>query len=186
MSTTTKDSVRVQLSPPQFTYLSKLKFTVGRDPNVQVGDLKSVDGNTLRITIRVNGRQRARALATILTANKSIGNIIIQVRIVNQGTTVCPIRRSLSPSAISDLYKVGLSTNDLFLFSVARGIVPGGSVAIFPVFRARIVQFFNDDLSDLFRNFNGVAAFVFRDVCRNRIQGSIINFSTQQKNPPTS
>ncbi|WP_127532908.1 hypothetical protein [Paenibacillus kobensis] len=49
----------------------------------------------------------------------------------------------------------------------------------------RIVQFFDDNLSDLYGNYNNVAAFVFREVLRNRISRTSIQFSTAQK-PSTS
>jgi hypothetical protein len=53
-----------------------------------------------------------------------------------------------------------------------------GNTFVYPVFKVRVVQFFNDDLSDFFSNYNNVAAFVFKDVLRNTISGTPIQFST--------
>ncbi|MFC5468952.1 hypothetical protein ACFPPD_09475 [Cohnella suwonensis] len=49
------------------------------------------------------------------------------------------------------------------------------------MFKVRVVQFFNDDLSDFYSNYNNVAASVFRDVLRNMVSGTVIQFSTEQK-----
>ncbi|WP_238933520.1 hypothetical protein [Brevibacillus choshinensis] len=93
-----------------------------------------------------------------------------------EGNRVLPITRSLSPREIANLYRIAFRTNRLFNFAVVRSSI--SFTAVFPVFKARVIQFFNDDLSDLFRNFNRVAAFVFRDVLRNRINRTPILFST--------
>ncbi|SFS89673.1 hypothetical protein [Marininema halotolerans] len=180
MIANSKKSARIQLSPPQVTYRNELAATVGQDPNVRVGELEQ-KGEILLITIRVKGFQKAQALATLLNLEKQFGNIVIQIRVVTaKGQRVSPITRKLNTADISLLYNLGLLTNTLFRFATFKKVDPGGLEVVFPVFNASVVQFFNDDLSDLYGNFNGVAAFVFRDVMRNTIQETLINFSTMQ------
>jgi hypothetical protein len=102
------------------------------------------------------------------------------VRVRNfQGNLVKPIQRRLSPREIAKLYRIAFRTNLLFSFVAVRTIF--GHTFVYPVFKAKVVQFFNDDLSDFFSNYNKVAAFVFRDVLRNAINGTTIQFSTARK-----
>jgi hypothetical protein len=170
----------LQLSPPQFTYFNEVKFSVGNDPLVRVDPLREVSEGVFEITLHVRGFQKAKALATLLVLNKTIGSIRIRVIVrTTQGTVVEPIRRALTPQEIARLFTIAFRTNRLFDFAATRMIF--GRTHVFPVFKVRIIQFFNDDLSDFFRNFNNVAAFVFRDVLRNTISGTPIDFSTAQK-----
>ncbi|WP_301170138.1 hypothetical protein [Brevibacillus nitrificans] len=171
---------QIRLSPPEFTYFNEIRFSIGNDPLVQVEPLRQLSGGDFLITIRVQGMQKARALATLIIATKQIGNLRIQVRVVtSEGNRVQPITRALTPREIAALYQTAFRTNRLFNFAVARATI--SFTAVYPVFKARVIQFFNDDISDLFNNFNQVAAFVFRDVLRNRINQTRILFSTARK-----
>ncbi|WP_088832129.1 hypothetical protein [Paenibacillus tyrfis] len=171
----------VQLSPPQNIYFSKILNSVGNDPLVQVNPLRQVSSNRFLITVRVRGNRKARALATLLVLNKRIGNILIQVRILNsKGDLIRPIRRSFNRFEIARLYRIAFRTNRLFSFAVSRTLPVR---AVFPVFKAKVVQFFADNLADLFRNLNEVAAFVFRDVLKQKFKNIAINFSTVQQPP---
>ncbi|MFJ9498166.1 hypothetical protein [Brevibacillus centrosporus] len=171
---------QIRLSPPEFTYFNEIKFSIGNDPLVQVEPLRQLAGGDFLITIRVQGLQKARALATLIVQTKQIGNLRIQVRVVtSEGNRVQPITRALSPREIAALYQIAFRTNRLFNFAVSRASL--SFTAVYPVFKAQVIQFFNDDISDLFNNFNQVAAFVFRDVLRNRINQTPILFSTARK-----
>ncbi|MEC0014158.1 hypothetical protein P4K74_27385, partial [Bacillus cereus] len=55
---------------------------------------------------------------------------------------------------------------------------PGGANVVFPVFAAKVIQFFNDDISNLCQTFTEVAAKVFRDVMNDAICGIPILYST--------
>ncbi|MBW5447577.1 hypothetical protein GE107_16085 [Cohnella sp. CFH 77786] len=171
--------VRIRLSPPPNIYFSKILNSVGNDPLVQVDPLRQLPNGNYLITIRVRGSQKARALATLLVPAVTIGNIRISVQVrTQQGTLVSPIQGSLTPSQIAALYRVALRTNRLFSFVTVRNLP---IVAVFPVFKAVVVQYFADNLADLYRNINQVAADVFRDVLRPTIGQTPIQFSTAQK-----
>ncbi|RNB79920.1 hypothetical protein EDM59_26330 [Brevibacillus nitrificans] len=70
---------QIRLSPPEFTYLNEIKFSIGNDPLVQVEPLRQLPSGGFLITIRVQGMQKARALATLIIATKQIGSLRIQV-----------------------------------------------------------------------------------------------------------
>lgn len=175
-----RKKAQIRLSPPEATYFNEIKFSIGDDPLVRVEPLSELPGGNFRITLRVQGIPKARALATLLVRTRQIGNLRIQVRVKTMdGNVVQPISRTLSPREIANLYRVAFRTNRLFNFAVVRASL--SFTAVYPVFKAQVIQFFNDDLSDLFNNFNRVAAFVFRDVLRNRINRTPILFSTARQ-----
>ncbi|MBD3922510.1 hypothetical protein H8B09_27400 [Paenibacillus sp. PR3] len=175
----TRNKAQVHLSPPQLEYFNLIKHSVGNDPLVTVEPLEQLPSGDFLIALRVRGLRKARALATLLVASVAVGAVRLHVKVrTTGGTLVKPIRRTFTPAQIVGLYQTALRTNKLFLsVKVVRFF---GKAAIYPVFRARIIQFFNDDLSDFYRNYNNVAAFVFRDVLRRTISRTSIRCSTAQ------
>ncbi|EFM08543.1 conserved hypothetical protein [Paenibacillus curdlanolyticus YK9] len=170
---------QVKLSPPQFSYFREVSFSVGNDPLVRIDPLREITPGVFLITLHVQGLSKAKALATLLTRTKTFGMIRVLVRVRNAGRLVKPITRKLSPNQIEALYRTAYKTNRYFSFvTVQTGF---GVTHVYPVYKLRIIQFFNDELSDLYANYNNVAAFVFRNVSRAIVSGTGIRFSTVQK-----
>ncbi|MCA1320191.1 hypothetical protein LC085_09765 [Bacillus tianshenii] len=171
-----------QLSSPEFTYFNELKYSVGNDPGVTVNSLIELPLNTgFLIIILVKNRKKAQALATILNLLKQFGNINIFVVVIYEGQIIEPLEEPLTPEEIQQLYKTALKTNRYFKFAKVAPISPDID-SVYPIFSKSVIQFFNDDISDLFQNFNEVAAHVFRDVLKTNISGTPINPSTTDKN----
>lgn len=175
-----RKEVRVSLAPPEITYFNEIKHSVGVDPLVSVGPLRQVSGSGFSVTLTVKGLRKAKALATLLILNKTLDNLRIRVRVrTSEGQSVSPITGSLTPLQLAKLYRTAFRSNKLFCFVSTRAIF--AKIYVYPVFKLRIVQFPNDDLSDFYLNYNNVAAFVFRDVLRNSISRTSIQFSTALK-----
>ncbi|GLX66423.1 hypothetical protein [Paenibacillus glycanilyticus] len=170
---------RISLSPPEFTYYNEIKYSVGKDPLVSVGPLQDHGDGEFIVKLYVKGIKKAQALATLVAPVKVIGEISIQVLVISGGKVIEPITRTLTPKEIADLYRTAFRTNRLFHFVSVRTIF--GQTYVYPVFKIRVVQFYNDDLSDFYGNYNNVAAFVFRNVLRNEVSGTFIQFSTDKK-----
>ncbi|ULL13058.1 hypothetical protein DVH26_00345 [Paenibacillus sp. H1-7] len=168
---------RVALSPPEATYYNEIKYSVGNDPLVRVAPLCTTENGSFIITLRVRGLQKAQALATLLVLNKTFGSTRVKVKVKTfQGRVAEPIRAALKPREIARLYRTAFRTNRLFNFAATRAVF--GITYVYPVFKAKVIQFYNDDLSDFYGNYNNAAAFAFRDVLRNTIQGTTVQFST--------
>ncbi|MCM3627005.1 hypothetical protein M3194_06475 [Paenibacillus glycanilyticus] len=176
---TMNKKVRISLSPPEFTYFNEIKYSIGKDPLVRVGPLQDHGDGQFVISLHVKGLKKAKALATLLVADKGIGEINIHVQVISGGKAISPITRTLTPKEIAGLYRAAFRTNRFFHFVALRVIF--GNTFVYPVFKIKVVQFFNDDLSDFYGNYNNVAAFVFRNVLRNDINGVPIQFSTDKK-----
>lgn len=172
-----QNKAQVQLVPPQFTYFNLIKYSIGNDPLVTVEPLQQLASGNFLITLRVRGLRKARALATLLLPKKSIGTVQLTVQVrTTQGTLVKPLRCKFTPSGIVKLCQTAFRTNALFQFAATRKFF--GLEVVYPVFKARIIQFPNDDLSDYYGNYNNIAAFVFREVLRPMIGHTPVSAST--------
>lgn len=170
----------VGLSPPDVTYYNLLKYSVGDDKHVKVAPYVQVSDALAVVTLYVKGASKARALATLLNQNVTIGNIQIIVTIAtSSGITVEPILEPLTPRQIERLFRTAFDSNKLYKFVALKELF--GNVFVYPVFKDAVIQFYNDDLSDYYSNYNNVAAFVFREVLKKEISGTVIQYSTKKK-----
>ncbi|MCU5488834.1 hypothetical protein OCA95_20550 [Bacillus cereus] len=172
------EHVQPQLSPPWITYFNELRNSIGADPTVTVGPLIPTDGNFI-ILVQTTDFEKAIALATLLKPTVQFGNVnvTIVVSVIGDGI-VNPIPCPLDAFEIAHLFQVALENNLYFEQVVVQPQFPGGSNVVFPVFAAKVIQFFNDDISNLCQTFTEVAAKVFRDVMKDAICGIPILFST--------
>ncbi len=168
-----------RLSPPWYTLWNKVKYSIGEDPEVVVGDLQT-QSDPFIIPIRVDNRQKAQALASIMNPSYSLGNIHINVEISDSsGKIISPINPT-SPEQLSEMVQTGLQGNHLFLKVVTQPLFPNARLIVFPVFKKEVIQFYNDDLSDLYNNFNNVAALVFQNVLKPAPGGISLDCSTEK------
>ena len=91
---------------------------------------------------------------------------------------VNPFPCPLDAFEIAHLFQVALENNPYFQQVVVQPQLPGGANVIFPVFTTEVIQFFNDDISNLCQTFTGVAANVFHDVMNDVVCDIPILFST--------
>ncbi|RIW32033.1 hypothetical protein D3H55_14250 [Bacillus salacetis] len=168
----------VGLAPPWVTYFNELKYTIGADPDVTVGPLIPVGAIYLAL-VTVNDNQKAEALATLLKPTVEFGNITLNVLVINaEQEIVEPLPCPLEAFAVAALVETALSGNPYFEEVVVRPKTPGGTNAVYPVFTPEVIQFFNDDISNLCQTFTGVAAKVFEDVMVETLCGVEILYST--------
>lgn len=173
-----EENVQAQLSPPWITYFNELKNSIGADPTVTVGPLIPVGGNYI-ILVHALSNEKARALATFLKSFVQFGNVSVTVIVTNnENEIVNPFPCPLDAFEIAHLFQVALENNPYFEQVVVQPQFPGGPNVVFPVFTAGVIQFFNDDISNLCQTFTGVATNVFRDVMNDEVCDSPILFST--------
>ncbi|MEG6584887.1 hypothetical protein [Dendrosporobacter sp. 1207_IL3150] len=156
-----------RLSPPWYTFANEIKYTYGLSPYITVYDLE-VEGDKYTLPIKVtNNNDIATALRNVLPLTHKIGNITIDIVVLNSRGQVVPVtNKSYTPQTLAQTFCTALYKNPLFIGTVltAKKIPPLmestiGDVVI--VIRRSVVQFFNDDISDLCSNYNEVASKVF-------------------------
>ncbi|TMU87398.1 hypothetical protein FGG79_04530 [Bacillus sp. BHET2] len=168
----------VQVSPPWVTYFNELKYSIGQDLSVTVGPLIPVGSQYLAL-VNVSDNEKAEALATLLVPSVEFGNITLNTIVINnEQEIVSPIPCPLRSFQIANLVEKALSGNPYFNQVVVKQQFPGSPNSVYPVFTAEVIQFFNDDLSNLCNSFTGVASTVFADVMKDKVCGISILFST--------
>ena len=152
------------LSPPWETFRSQLAATVGKTPGVKVGQLLERPGG-YTVAVTVQGVARGDALATVLTGTKQIGNVGVEVEVQRpNGHRISGITPS-SSRELAQIEESALDGNPMFKTVVVRASSPYSSdETVYPVFTRSVVQFYNDDLTDLHGNANQVAAKAFANV----------------------
>jgi len=168
----------LKLSPPQYTYFNFIKHAIGHDDCLEVLEMQeTVEGDYL-IQIEVQGRRKARALAAILELHKPISNFNVYIEILNNGQPVEPQEDYETMRDFIAMFKTALNTNCYFE-SVKVGQTLAGSPLIFLIFKKDVIQFFNDDLSDFYNNYNGVVAHVFREILKPYVHEVPVTPSTE-------
>jgi hypothetical protein len=170
-----------QLSPPWYTLWNEINSSIGNDPRVTVAPLDTSQAPYL-IVIQCEERRQAISLVSLLVLNYSFGGVEVEVIVKDSdGEIVQPVVPA-SAHELSKWVKRAFETNHWFIEVVTRSLfpVPGSFTAVYPVFEKSVIQFYNDDLSDLFYNYNQVVAFVFRDLLQSTPGGIMLNPSTEE------
>lgn len=153
----------MMLSPPWYTFHNLLVAALGADPEVKVSELKQ-HGATYSMNVMTPNKAKSQALAAVLVQVKQMGNITVQVSVPPPNHEVSP-EANLTPTQFAEQLNTALKGNPYFMRTEVRPLVPGRPDAVvFPIFAAKVVQFFNDDLSDYYQNANILAADAFRQI----------------------
>jgi hypothetical protein len=146
-----------RLSPPWYTYHRKVQALFGGDPQVMVKDLAEVQGG-YEYMILVNNTEKASAIKTLLKNPVSIGSVNVHAAILG------PDENDIKETDVIDLElcEKAFSGNPIFKETVIR------SYAMYEfgycVFKKQVVQFWNDDLSDYYGNYSGLAADIAKEI----------------------
>jgi len=167
----------IQLSPPWFTLRNEIAAVL-TSSGVSVSQLDT-SKTPYTVTITVDYDNVAVAIASILPRQYPVGNTAVVPYVTTGSQPVTPIVPT-SPQQLAQLVQTAFQGNPLLQQVVVQPIFPNGPEAVFPVFAAQVVQFPNDDLTDLYHNFNGVLANVARNVLAPNPGGFIVNPSTAQ------
>lgn len=143
-----------KLSPPWQILYTEYKILFRQDKDVAlVFDDK--DGQSKKIRLFVTGRDKAAALEELLPDRYSFGNVQVLVEVVPA---------NLGAKSRSTLFNEAFAGNPAFSFS-KEADVPGAPPFTYVVFRNKVIQYFADNLRDIYGNFSmlyeNVAADVF-------------------------
>ncbi len=171
------------LSPPQYSLQRKVAHTIGANPNVTVSEVIE-EGDLYVIEISCGARDVAEGLAVILETNYDFGGIKVEIRILGPNgnpVTVDPSQQSGEPGELAKEYFQKALKGNRYFVKIPEG--GGGPMMpfLFIEMRAAVIQFWNDNIGDLYGNENYVAAHLFSDVCKETVLESVaVAFSTEQ------
>ncbi len=152
------NSVIAKLSPPWYTYHKKVQAMFGRDPEVEVKDLGEIEDGKYSYMILVSEKKKAGAIKAILPQNVEMGNIEIHLTILG------PDEDDIAPLDKSDaeIYNAAFSGNPIFVKTAVRSFDP--LTVSYCIFKKEVIQFQNDDLTDYYGNYNGLASDIAREL----------------------
>lgn len=127
----------VKLSPPWYTYYHKIDAMFGSDPDIQI----KFNEDAMTLKLFVDNQAKADALTKVLQPEIDFGNVKLNVEVVPSDKV----------DSLEQLYKTVFAGNPVFN-DVIEECDPSAPKATYVVFNPMIVQFYNDNLADAFRN----------------------------------
>ncbi len=169
---------RVRISPPQYTLWRQLAYTFGADPEIYVcPPTEKCEITTIEIGVRGN---RAPSVAGVLKKFYDFGGIKVRILVVDEeGKMVLAPDETEPDFSVSQMIETALYANPYFYQLVAVPKVDEAGMSITAMFYPKAIQFWNDDISDLFGFAHFVAQDAFAEVMRREYrEGSTLNFTT--------
>ena len=153
---------KATLSPPWVTFYRELETLFENDPDVlvQYGATHGGDGDAVEepeVTVYVEGSDKADALAQLLPAERTFGDVTLRVTVVpandKEETRAELFARAFAGNpALSYVAELdGVMTNPMY----------------FVVFRNQVVQYWNDNLGDI----NGNVSTLYQEIAKDVFDG---------------
>lgn len=153
---------KLKLSPPWMTYANEVKALFREDKEVRV----VYDDEEKKLKLYVDNPRKADALAQLLPAEKTFGNVVIRVEVVPANTEKEKTR--------IDLIRDAFDKNGAVSF-IREGDTPFGHMS-YVAFAPYVVQFYNDDMSDV----NGNKTTLYQEIAKDVIgTGDGVFFCTE-------
>ena len=154
----TKQTGEVSLSSPWITAYKKLNALFDVDPDIDV----LYDDEKKTITLESTNTFKMMALEKILVPELKFGNITVKIE--------CLVKNGADEN-ISALFKTAFNGNPHFS-QVIDAQTPYGEQS-YVLFKKEVLQFFNDDTSDYYGNWNGLSEDILREVVNENIRVNI-------------
>lgn len=142
----------VKMAPPWVQYVNSVNAMFAKDPEVKV----IYDNDNTTLSLMVDNPVKADALQQIMPPEKEFGNVTLNIKVV-------PANLKMTKA---QLYHTAFSGNPAYVASVPiEGVFT--NPLLYVVFAKEVVQYFNDDLSDLHGNrstlYQNLANEIFTD-----------------------
>ena len=151
-------SVRIKLAPPWVTYVNEIKALFGDDPEINV----VYDNNAVEIKLYVESAEKGEAIQKLLPETKQFGNVELKITVIpaNFGNY------DFTMKTFGEIFDIAFKGNPAYSFSVDIDSI-FSNVLTYVVFSNKVVQFFNDNLNDVYGNvstlYQEIASDVFED-----------------------
>lgn len=146
---------KMKLSTPWVTLYRKFEAMFGDDPDIKL-EYVAGDGNDPIIKMYVEGHDKADAIAQLIQLEYNYGGVTVSVNVI-------PANKSYNKA---DLFRRAFAGNPAFSYSVqAEGIFTNPITYV--VLKNKVVQFWNDDLSDINGNETTLYEFIAPELFDN-------------------
>lgn len=148
-------NIRLKLAPPWVTFVNEVKALFDEDPQVRV----VYDNDTVELKLYVEDAKKAEAIERLLPEFKNFGNVDLSIIVIpaNVGNY------DFSRYTFRQLFDAAFDGNPVYSFSRDIDSV-FMNVLTYVVFTNRVVQFFNDNLNDIYGNMTTLYQEIASDV----------------------
>ena len=129
---------KLKLSPPWSIFYDEVREMFKGDPDVRV----IMDEATYTVHVFVNDPAKSAAIATILEQERKFGRVTLKVQVPPPDK-----KFAIRFDSAVDVYQTALKGNPHLSY-----IKPKGSIfdtSFYVVFKNEVIQYFNDDISDV-------------------------------------
>lgn len=153
---------KTELAAPWVTYVKELTALFEQDKAISV----KYDENNNEVKLYVDGEKKEAALKELLPCEKEFGNVTLRI-------TVIPANATFHSSAdlIRDAFEGNPALNNVMTLQTPLGVVD------YAIFKKKVVQFYNDDLSDP----HGYKSTLYENIARDVFKGCAVYFCTDVK-----
>lgn len=158
----------VGLQSPWVTTYGKIKALLVRDPDLNISKITESEG-VYTFNISSTNANKICALEKIIKNEFTYGNVVLKINFLVENTeeegntiTANDLRNAFTGNGV--VSKIETVTN------------PVGIDQTFVLFERDVIQFYNDDISDFYGNFNGLAEDIARELFNDA--GPEINYCT--------
>ena len=149
----------LHLSSPWVNFYREIEALFKEDETVRVG----FDENACEIRLDVESTVKAEALTKLLPAEKTFGTVTVKVTVIPANTE----------ETKSNLFELAFTGNPAV--SYMQDVESPFGKFTYVVFNKQVVQYFNDDLSDI----NGLRSTLYQDIAKDVFgEGDGIYFCT--------
>lgn len=150
----------MKLSPPWVNYYNEIKALFEQDPEIKI----QFDEEAPEVKLYVDNGRKADVLTQLLPTEKAFGNVVMKITVVPADD---------APSKL-DLLQDAFYGNPALSY-VWSANTPLG-VFNYAVFEGKLIQYFNDDISDI----NGNRTTLYQEIAKDVFGEDIgINFCTE-------
>ena len=145
----------VGLQSPWVTTYNKINALFERDSDLTISPLSGGEDGVYTFSISSPNATKLNAIEKILANNYVYGNVTLNIKFVvedsgKEGITVADFKNAFTGNNI--VSKIETVPN------------PVGISQTFVMFGREVIQFYNDDISDRYGNFNGLAEDIAREL----------------------
>lgn len=167
----------IYLIPKWYLLRNKIAYTIGVDSEVEVSELIECEQKgKYEVIISTDDKKKGRALNTLIKSKQHYGDIIVNIKVTDKKGNIYNSCDILCKDNIVECINDAFKDNNLYVTTIVPQMEEHN--AIYPIFKPIIVQFFNDDLSDYYNNYNGYPAQIFKEILNVNIIGIPLLVST--------
>ena len=147
--------VRLKLAPPWVTYVNKIIALFGEDPDINI----DFDNEEMNLNIKVDNADKASILTYWLPEEKRFGNVTMFISVIPANGKL----KDMSKMSYKCMFDLLFDKNPVFSFCYAvTGLL--SNTVTYVVFKNEVVQWFNDNLNDVYGNISTLYQEIASDI----------------------